>query len=187
MQRKPRFGVLGSGAICETMLPVLQADPESELWAIASRSLERASQVARQYGIPRAFGSYQELLDCGEIELLYIALPNALHARWAEAALRAGLHVLCEKPLCVDAREARQLCQVADESKRLLVEAYMYAHHPFYTALLERLAQGRIGELREVSSAFSFFMDDPHSVVASQELGGGRCWMSAATGCIWRA
>lgn len=173
MTKKPRFGVLGSGAICETMLPLLAALPSCELTAIASRSEGRARQVAAQYAIPHAFGSYQALLESGAADCVYIALPNALHVEWAAKALRLGHNVLCEKPLGVGYRETAELCALARECGRLLVEAYMYAHHPLYEALLSRLTQGAIGELREVSSAFTFTMDDPASVVASKALGGG--------------
>jgi len=169
----PRWGILGAAAIGERVIPALQRSPTSRLVAIASRSLDKARAAAARYTIPLAFGSYEELLGSGAVDLLYLPLPNSLHHPWTRKALAAGLHVLCEKPLALNAAEARDIERAARAANRVVVEAFMYRHHPLYTRLLELLRAGVIGRVTTVGGHFSFLLDEPDSIVGSVALGGG--------------
>jgi predicted dehydrogenase len=145
----------------------------TEVLAIASRDADRVRLVADRVGIPRAHGSYRALLDDPDVDAVYIPLPNHLHAEWSIAALRAGKHVLCEKPLAMTADDAQRMVDVAREADRHLMEAFMYRLHPTWVAVLDLLTAGRIGTLTAVQSWFSYFNDDPANIRNIREYGGG--------------
>ena len=139
-----------------------------------ARSKVAAEKVAERFGIPRTFGSYEELLMDDEIEAVYIPLPNHLHVPWSIKAIQAGKYVLVEKPIGLSSEEARKLL---DESRKhpslKVMEAFMYRHHPQWIKVKEMVANGRIGRLRTIQSSFSFFLDDPEHIVNNKESGGG--------------
>jgi predicted dehydrogenase len=145
----------------------------SRLCAVASRSPDKARQFAQHHSIPLAFSSYGELLASGEVDAVYVPLPNSLHAEWTVRAVEAGLHVLCEKPLATTPGEARVIARAAAAAGRIVVEAFMYRHHPVYSQVLDRIRSGAIGPVVALDSEFSFLLDEPGSIVASAELGGG--------------
>ena len=125
-----RWGILGPGRIAPRLVRGVAASPRGELVAVASRDLARASAFAATHGIARAYGSYAELLDDPEVDVVYIALPNHLHAPWAVRALDAGKHVLCEKPLALTAEDVDAIIAASERSGRAAAEAFMYLHHP---------------------------------------------------------
>jgi xylose dehydrogenase (NAD/NADP) len=125
-----RLGVLSTARINDLILPAARACERVEVVAVASRELSRAQQYAADHGIERAYGSYDALLEDSAIDAVYVPLPNALHVEWSKRALRAGKHVLCEKPLSRSRREAERAFDVADGADRILAEAFMYRHHP---------------------------------------------------------
>ena len=169
-----RWGVLSTADIALTkVIPGFRRSPRSEVVAIASRDAARAEDVAAQLGIPRSHGSYEALLDDPEIDAVYIPLPNHLHAAWAIAAARAGKHVLCEKPLALDAAQAQTMVDAAREQGTLLMEAFMYRQHPSWIAARDLVTSGRIGRLRAVDSWFSYFNDDPTNIRNTAAAGGG--------------
>jgi predicted dehydrogenase len=169
-----RWGVLGVANIATTkVIPAMQASELSPVGAIASRSLERAERAAGELGINSAYGSYDELLADPAIEAVYIPLPNHLHLEWAQAAARAGKHVLCEKPLAMTSAEARAMVETCEEAGVLLMEAFMYRLHPLWLKAKELIDGGAIGELRSVQTAFSYFNDDPSNIRNIPEVGGG--------------
>ncbi len=168
-----RWGVLSTAQINRLVLPGLRESPESELVAIASRDLARAEAYAREWGIPRAYGSYEELLADPEVEVVYVSLPNSGHVPWAIRALEAGKHVLCEKPLARDPAEVERAFDAAERAGRLLVEAFMYRHHPQTLRLAELLREGAVGEVRHVHASFAFFLDEEANVRLRPELDGG--------------
>ncbi len=171
---KVRWGVLSTARIAtEKVIPGLRRSTRGELVAIASRDAATARAVADRLEIPRAHGSYDALLADPEVDALYIPLPNHLHAEWSIAALRAGKHVLCEKPLALTASDAVRMFAVAEASGRLLMEAFMYRHHPSWIAVRDLIATGRIGSLRAVDSWFSYFNDDPADIRNVRAFGGG--------------
>ena len=170
-----RWGVLGAAKIArEKVVPAMQQAPNCDVIAIASRSLDTARSAADSLGLRRAYGSYEELLDDAEIDAVYIPLPNHLHVPWSIRALEAGKHVLCEKPIGLDAAEARQLADAASRYPRLkIMEAFMYRHHPQWRKAKELVDSGRIGELRAIHSTFAYYNDDPANVRNQADIGGG--------------
>jgi predicted dehydrogenase len=151
-----RFGVLGAARIA----PKALIQPATELGkakvvAIAARDAVRALKFAADHRIPRVVPSYQDLIETPDIEAVYLPLPNSLHAYWAICALRAGKHVLCEKPIASNAVEARQMAQAADESGRILAEAFHYRYHPLAARIRDFLRSGCIGRLRELAAHFA--------------------------------
>jgi predicted dehydrogenase len=142
--------------------------------AIASRELAKAKAAAAQFGIPKAYGSYEALLADSDIDVIYNPLPNHLHVPWSIKALAAGKHVLCEKPIGLHSAEAHQLVEAAAQHPRLkIMEAFMYRLHPQWVKAKEIVVSGGIGELRTVQSFFSYFNNDPANVRNQPEIGGG--------------
>jgi xylose dehydrogenase (NAD/NADP) len=168
-----RWGILSTARINSAVIPGLQQSPASELVAVASRDLARARAYAGDHAIPRAHGSYDALLEDPEIEAVYVSLPNGDHVPWSIRALEAGKHVLCEKPLARDPAEAERAFDAAERARRLLVEAFMYRHHPQTRRFQELLRDGAIGEVRHVHASFSFLLDDEANVRLRPELAGG--------------
>ena len=169
-----RWGVLGNAHIAVTkVIPAMQASELSRVEAIASRSVDRARATADMLGIPRSFGSYEELLDDPEIEAVYIPLPNHLHAEWGMAAAQAGKHVLCEKPLAVSSSQARAMIEVANRAGVKLMEAFMYRLHPLWVEVRRMLEEGLIGDLLAIQSFFSYRNVDPEDIRNIADFGGG--------------
>ena len=169
-----RFGVLSTAAINDELLPAFAAVDDAEVVGVGSRSLERAEHYASSRGIPRAYGSYDDLLVASDVDAVYISLPNGLHGEWVERALLAGKHVLCEKPLTVHSDEAKVLFELARARGRVLMEAFMYRHHPVITQVSEIVASGEIGQLQLVRSSFSFTLRHPTvDIRLNADLGGG--------------
>jgi predicted dehydrogenase len=172
--KKIRWGVLGAARIARTkVIPGMQRSAECEVVALASRSLETALAAADPLGIPRAYGSYDELLDDPEVDVVYIPLPNHLHVPWSIKAAEAGKHVLCEKPIALDAAEARKLLAVRNRTGVLIQEAFMVRSHPQWLAVRDEVRSGRIGDLRAIQMAFSYFNRDPGNVRNQAGIGGG--------------
>ena len=145
--KKVRWGVLSTAKIgLEKVIPAMQIGKYSEIVAIASQSLVRGKAAAEQLGISQAYGSYEELLADAEIDAVYIPLPNHLHVPWAIKALKAGKHVLCEKPIGLTTVEAEELLDEARKHPELKVmEAFMYRHHPQWQRALQLVKEGKIG------------------------------------------
>jgi predicted dehydrogenase len=152
----------------------MQQGQASEVVAIASRDALKAQQVASRLGVAKAYGSYEALVADPEIQAVYIPLPNHLHVKWSIAALEAGKHVLCEKPIGLDAAEAQSLIEAGRRHPRLkLMEAFMYRHHPQWVAAKRIVDEGRLGDLRAVHTLFSYFDRDPQSITNQAAIGGG--------------
>ena len=167
------FGVLSTAGIArKDVLPAITAS-EQQVGAIASRSRERAAAVAEEFSIPRHYGSYEALLDDTGIDAVYIPLPNGLHAEWIRRAADAGLDVLCEKPLTVDADEAREIVEYCRQRDCTLMEAFMYRYHPRTERAIE-LADTALDEVRSVSASFKFSLyGDPDDIRLDPTLAGG--------------
>jgi D-xylose 1-dehydrogenase (NADP+, D-xylono-1,5-lactone-forming) len=147
---------MSTARINAAVIPGLKESPLSEVVAVASRAEERAAEYAREWDIPRAHGSYEALLEDPEVEAVYISLPNGPHVEWSVRALGAGKHVLCEKPLARYPADVETAFAAADRAGRLLMEAFMWRHHPQTRRLLELVRGGAIGELRLIRATFSF-------------------------------
>jgi predicted dehydrogenase len=169
-----RWGVIGCADIAvKKVIPAMLGSDLSQVTAIASRSEERATATARSLAIPRAFGSYQALLDDPDVEAVYIPLPNHLHHEWAIAAAEAGKHVLCEKPLSTSSDLAREMIDAAERAGVRLMEAFMYRLHPLWIEVRRLIGDGAIGELRAVQSFFSYHNVDPDDIRNRLDAGGG--------------
>lgn len=142
--------------------------------AISSRSIDRARDVAQQAGIPKAYGSYEELLSDPDVDAVYNPLPNHLHVPWSLKALEAGKHVLCEKPIAMDAAEAEQLRDAAKKFPKLkIMEAFMYRLHPQWVKAKELVESGAIGKVQTIHSFFCYNNTDPANVRNIADIGGG--------------
>jgi len=174
MKNKVRWGVLSTARIgLKKVIPAMQGGEYSSVAAIASRDLGKARQAAKALGIPKAYGSYEELLADPDIDAIYNPLPNQMHVPWTIKAAEAGKHVLCEKPLSLTAAEAQTLLEVRARTGVKIGEAFMINCHPQWLRLRELLDEGRIGELRSVLGFFSYFNTDPSNIRNQAECGGG--------------
>ena len=173
-ETKTCWGILGVAKIAlDRIVPAIQAGHTGRVTAIASRSIDKAHAAAARLAIPRAYGSYEELLADPEVDAIYIPLPNHLHVPWTIRALEAGKHVLCEKPIATSAEEASRLVAARERTGRLVQEAAMVRTHPRWLGAREIVRSGRIGELRAMTGFFSYFNDSPENVRHQPEMGGG--------------
>lgn len=174
MGDKMRWGVMSTANIGRAaVIPALQRAESAEVVAVASRDLGRAQAFADELGIPRSYGSYEALLQAEEIEAVYIPLPNSLHRTWSIKAAEAGKHILCEKPLALDAAEGKEMEAAARDNGVRLMEAFMYRFHPQTEKVLQLLKQGTIGRPRLIYAAFTFRLGDRDNIRLRPELGGG--------------
>src|SRR6202041_107785 len=162
-QRKVKWGVLGAANIAlKKVIPAMQQSEWSEVTGIASRDLKKAQEAARSLGIAKAYGSYEELLADPEIDVIYNPLPNHLHVPWSIRAAEAGKHVLCEKPVGINAAEARQLITARDRAGVKIGEAFMVRTHPRWLRVRQMVREGRLGELRAVRASCGYLNRNPH-------------------------
>lgn len=174
MSKKVKWGVLGVASIaCRKTIPGMQKGKWSEIAAIASRDLAKAERAARDLGITKAYGSYEDLLADGEIEAIYNPLPNHLHVPWSVKAAEAGKHVLCEKPIGLDAAQAAELVRVRDRTGVKIGEAFMVKTHPQWLRVKALAHNGKIGQLKAIITIFSYFNHDSGNVRHKPEWGGG--------------
>ncbi|MBN1581868.1 MAG: Gfo/Idh/MocA family oxidoreductase, partial [Anaerolineae bacterium] len=176
MNEPVRWGVLGCAQIAvNRVIPGMQGTDLATLAAVASRSLLKAQETAARFEVLKAYGSYEALLADPEIEAVYIPLPNGLHAEWSIKALRAGKHVLCEKPIALDAAEAREIQAVRDETGYLCLEAFAYRFNPVVAEAIRIAGSGVLGQLRFIHTVSTFLMDvlDPANVRLRADIGGG--------------
>ena len=174
MTKKVKWGVLGVASIAtRKVIPGMQKGALSDITAIASRNLPRAQAAARELSIPKAYGSYDDLLANAEIEAIYNPLPNHLHVLWSIKAAEAGKHVLCEKPIGLNATEVVELMSVRDRTKVKIGEAFMVKTHPQWLRVRELIRSGKIGQLKSIITVFSYFNRDPGNIRHKPEWGGG--------------
>ena len=168
-----KWGILGTANIARgCTIPGIKLAKNAELYAIAGRSLEKAKSFAEEFCFKKFYGSYDELLQDKDVQAVYIPLPNSLHLQWVVAALKAKKHVLCEKPLALNPKEALQMYETAKENGVHLMEAYAYLHSPYVQALKEDVASGIIGDVDFIDTAFvtQGYKED---IRLYKELGGG--------------
>lgn len=172
---KVRWGILSTAAIgLNKVIPAMQKAQHCEIAAIASRDPARAQSAAQKLGIPKSYGSYEELLADPGIEAIYNPLPNHLHVRWSIKALEAGKHILCEKPIGLSSAEGQVLVDAARRHPHLKVmEAFMYRHHPQWQKARLIIREGGIGTLCTIQSFFSYYNDDPANIRNQADIGGG--------------
>lgn len=175
MNKKIKWGILSTAKIGrEKVIPALQNSNNCEVIAIASRNQEKANQTALALNIPTAYSSYEDLIRDPEIEVIYNSLPNHLHVDYTIAALKAGKHVLCEKPIGLNQREARILSKEAAKYPNLKVmEAFMYKFHPQWIKAKELIQQGKIGNVKNINTFFSYYNTDANNIRNKSDVGGG--------------
>jgi D-xylose 1-dehydrogenase (NADP+, D-xylono-1,5-lactone-forming) len=171
-----RWGLLGTARINRAVVPAIRASARSDLTAIASRAPDTARAYAAEWGIPRAFGSYDALVNDPDVDVLYIPLPNHLHAEWTVKALGAGKHVLCEKPLALSVEDVDRIDEASRRSGRAAAEAFMYRHHPLTEAAQAAVSSGRLGTVTTYKGAFTFPLTREGDVRLDPAMGGGSLW-----------
>ena len=169
-----RWGVLGVARIAAAkVIPAMQRGRWSTVTAIASRELGKAQEAARELGLAKAYGSYDELLADPDIDAVYIPLPNHLHVPWAIKAAERGKHVLCEKPIALTAADTQTLIDVRDRTGVKMQEAFMVRTHPQWLRARDIVRSGRLGEVRSIAGYFSYYNDDAANIRNVPEFGGG--------------
>jgi predicted dehydrogenase len=172
--KKYRWGILSTARIARyAMIPALQQSTMAEVVAVASRDFDKARQFSTDLSIPKAFGNYQNLLDSDEIDAVYIPLPNHMHKEWSIRAAEAGKHILCEKPIAMNAIECREMIASAESNGVELMESFMYRYHPRFKAAKQMATAGEIGELKAITSALTFKMTNEDDYRHNPEMGGG--------------
>jgi D-xylose 1-dehydrogenase (NADP+, D-xylono-1,5-lactone-forming) len=171
---KLRWGILSTARIgMEAVIPAIQQSSNGVVVAIASRDEARAQATAREMNIPNAFGSYEELIESNQVDAIYNPLPNHLHKEWSIRAMAHGKHVLCEKPFALNASQVDEMIAASKQYRVTLMEAFMYRFHPQFTKIKELIAQGEIGTLKTIRSAFCFTLNDADAIRLDRATGGG--------------
>lgn len=169
-----RWGVISTANIGRAAVnPAIQASSNGELLAVASRTGERATTFAAEHEISRAYASYEALLEDEDVDAVYIPLPNSMHREWTIRAAEAGKHVLCEKPLALDAAECEEMAAAARDAGVKLMEAFMYRFHPRTERVVEMLRSGQVGRVQAIRSAFTFRLRSTDDIRLDADLGGG--------------
>lgn len=172
--RTVQWGILGCARIAATaLIPGIQGSCNGQVRAVASRDLEKARNYATRFAIPRAYGSYEALLDDPQVQAVIVPLPNSLHREWTIKAAEKGKHVLCEKPVACSATEAREMAVACRENRVLLMEAFAQRFHPQYQTVREWIQQGRIGKILRISASMSRSSYPPDDIRMASSLGGG--------------
>ena len=168
-----KWGILSTANINRLVIPAARESEKVDLIAVASRDQARAERYAREWGIERAYGSYEALLEDADVEAVYISLPNTLHCEWSIRAVEAGKHVLCEKPMGRRARDVEEAFDAGERARRLLMEAFMYRHNPQAKRLRQLVDEGAVGELRVVRAWFSYSLHDAENIRLRADVEGG--------------
>lgn len=169
-----RWGVLGAAEIArKATIPAIHASVNSEVVAVASRDLARAQQFCQALQTPKAYGSYEALLADPEIDAVYIPLPHHLHCEWTVHAAQAGKHILCEKPMAMNAAEVQKMVDAVKANQVLLMESFMYRFHPKTCQIVERVRSGALGKLKYIQASLSFTLENPEDFRWHPQFGGG--------------
>lgn len=171
-----RWGLVGTSQINRRLIPAIRTNRQSTRVAVASRDLDRAATYARQWGFPQWHGSYQALLESPDVDALYVGLPNALHVEVTLAAIAAGKHVLCEKPLALHPAEVDQIASAARDRGVVVAEGFMFRHEPLTARAIRLVREGAIGGVRHISAGFTYEQTRIDDVRLRPELGGGSLW-----------
>ncbi len=179
-----RWGILGSGNIARQFAADLHHTESGQLTAVGSRTLQSAAAFSAQFKIDHGHDNYEALITDEHVDAVYISLPNSLHHKWTLRALAAGKHVLCEKPMALNAEEAEQMFEAAQTNRRLLVEAFMYRTHPLTREVVKHLHEGRIGKLQMIRTSFCFCIREPMGNIRLNATLGGGSLMDVGSYCI---
>ncbi|WP_374723505.1 Gfo/Idh/MocA family protein [Calidifontibacillus erzurumensis] len=171
--RKIKWGIISTANIAKTQfIPAIFRSSNAEVVAIASRG-SKVHEAFSEFHIQKRYESYEQLLNDPDIDAVYIPLPNHLHKEWVLKAADHGKHILCEKPLALNAEEAREMVAYCREKKVKLMEAFMYQFHPQHDRVREIIASGEIGEVKLIKSSHSFILNNREDIRMNPEMGGG--------------
>ena len=173
---KVKWGVIGASAMIavDRVIPAMLQGEFTEINAIASRNINKANSIAKKFSIPKFYGNYNDLLSDPEIQAVYIPLPNHLHFEWTIAAIKSGKHVLCEKPMALNASEVLQIIDIRDNHGVLVEEAFMLRSHPQWPKMRSIISSGKLGEIHATQGFYTYFNDNPDDIRNKHpELGGG--------------
>lgn len=174
MTRTIKWGVLGcAGIAAKAVIPAIQSSRLGRVAAIASRDAEKASAMATRFGIEKSYGTYEDLLSDPDIDAIYNPLPNHLHVPMTIRALEQGKPVLCEKPIALNAAQAKELADAQKAANLPVAEAFMVRHHPQWKKARAMIAEGRLGDVRAIQTIFAYYLDDPKNVRNQADIGGG--------------
>ena len=173
---KVRWGLVSTANINLKVIPAIQQSKRGEITAIASRDIDRAQAFARKWDIPNAYGSYQKMFNSGDVDAVYISLPNQMHAEWSIKAMQAGVHVLVEKPMATTLKDMDDMIVTQQKTGKLLAEAFMYRHHPQTEIVREFIRSGELGEVCLIRGTFNFKVSNEDDTRLSPQLGGGSLW-----------
>jgi len=176
MAREVRWGIIGLGSIANRVLKGFKATPpaSTRVVAVGSRNAKKSSDFAKEFGIPRSYSSYEDVISDPNVDLIYVALPNHLHKPWTLKAIKAGKHVLCEKPFAMNLAEAAEMIAAAKKKGVFLMEAFMYRTHPQMAMLKDLVRKGAIGEVRMIKAGFAYGgINEENTRMANAEGGGG--------------
>jgi predicted dehydrogenase len=174
---KIKWGILGTAKIaCEKVIPAMQKSKYSDIYAIASRTADKAKYAQKRHNIPFAYTSYETLLDDKEIQAVYIPLPNHKHVEWTIKALKAGKHVLCEKPIALSLSGIKQIMEISLNTGLKVSEAFMVKTHPQWIMAKKLIQEGKIGKLKSIHGFFSYYHDDLQNIRYKYKIGGGGMW-----------
>jgi len=174
MQKTIQWGIIGLGNIAHLFIQDLQLVERTSVKAVASRSQAKADTFAKKYQVPKAYGDYEAILKDPDVDIIYIATPHTSHETLSIAALQAGKHVLCEKPLAVNQQQVQQMIDVAKKEGQFLMEAFWSKFNPSIKKVLELINEGVLGEVNYVNADFTFYRDDPDdSRMLNMDLAGG--------------
>jgi xylose dehydrogenase (NAD/NADP) len=171
-----RWGFLGTARINSALVNPLRVSERNRLVAVGSRDMKRAGPYASEMGIPRAYGSYADVLGDPDIDVVYISLPNSLHGEWTLKAVQAGKHVLCEKPLALSVAEVDRVIEASRRAGVVVAEAFMYRHHPQTLKVKALVDEGAVGVIRLIRASFSFQLAQERDIRLDPRLGGGSLW-----------
>jgi predicted dehydrogenase len=174
MNEPLRWGILGTGNIARQFAAGLSSSQRGKIVAVGSRSADSASSFAAQFGPASAYGSYEALLNDRQVQAVYLSLPNSMHHEWTIKSLRAEKHVLCEKPFAISSRQAEEMFDVAQQARKVLIEAFMYRSHPQTLEVMSRIRSGAIGQVRLIRTSFCFRTNRIEGNIRfAPQLGGG--------------
>ena len=171
-----RWGIISTARINEVILPAVERSNKSDCVAVASRSAERANEYASKWNIERSYGSYEKLLEDQDIDVIYNPLPNHLHAEWTIKALKAGKHVLTEKPMALSLIESDAIQEAAEQTGNIVAQCFMYRTQKRTDKVMELIQGGKIGDVCSIRGSFNFPLDDSDDIRWVPEFGGGSLW-----------
>ncbi len=174
--RKLRWGLLSTARINRAVIPPIRASARGELAAVASRDAAKVEAYAKEWEIPKAYSSYEAMLAAGDVDVVYVSLPNNLHAEWAVKSVKAGKHVLLEKPFALTVGEVDEVIDAAKRTGKVVAEAFMYRHHPQTVKVKELVDSGAIGDVSLVRASFTFTLAREQDVRLDPAMGGGSLW-----------